>query len=311
MNKLAVVTVTYNAEENLSFFLPSLEENSECVEHVFFVDNNSSDETCSKLQSWKTSIRHTITKHAKNYGYAYAVNVGIQQARDMGYEYILVTNNDIIFHQGCFAQLLNDRESTGAHVVGVPASTNPTLLGLGCTLDRSSRMPATPPTREREGLPLAIEQDPTPSVDFVHGGTILFTKKFFDALGLYDTNLFFGGDELDFMYRVYAYNTAHAEKILCVASLRSTMLCDNLSKHNNKHKLIKARGMLQGNVRVLLKHRYTPTDLGLYKAQWNMIEALAKGSILRYGVLCLFTLRALILEGYHFYTQLLRKNNTH
>jgi GT2 family glycosyltransferase len=139
VKKPALVTVTYNAENNLSFFLPSVERNKESIGGLFFIDNNSSDNTLQVLHDWKknTPERHIeILSNTKNYGYAHAINTGIRKALNAGYNQILVTNNDIIFDQGVLAQMLEDITESQADVLGIPASINATEVGLGYTLDK-------------------------------------------------------------------------------------------------------------------------------------------------------------------------------
>ncbi len=303
MKTIALVTVTFNAEDNLSFFLPSIERNLESIGAVFFVDNNSSDNTFYKLSEWKkeTGCPIDITLNDKNFGYAYAINIGIQKALDAGFEHILVTNNDVIFQAGMLRQILADLKESGADVVGIPSSINQEEIGLGYMLSRDLDLPTPVPPIQRNAIADRSTHNPLPPVDFVHGGTILFTKRFFDAIGLYDGDLFFGGDEIDFLYRVHSYNKAFPEKITCVVSLRAFLLMDNLSKHNTRHKIIKALGILQGTARVYLKHRFVPESPGLYKVQYEIIKSLAKGSWFKYFILFLFSVRALFLEILKYY----------
>jgi GT2 family glycosyltransferase len=300
---IALVTVTFNAEDNLSFFLPSIERNLESIGVVFFVDNNSSDNTFYKLNGWKKEVGCPVdvTLNEKNFGYAYAINTGIQKAREAGFEHILVTNNDVIFEEGMLDQMLKDLKDSGADVMGIPSSINQHEVGLGYMLSKDLNLPTPVPPIQRGEIQSLSIQNPLPPVDFVHGGTILFTKRFFDTIGLYDGDLFFGGDEIDFLYRVHSYNKSHTDKITCIVSLRAFLMMDNLSKHNTRHKVTKALRILQGTARVYLKHRFTPESLGLYKVQYKIITSLAKGSWFKYIILYAFSVRALFLEIVKYY----------
>lgn len=313
MKKLAIVTVTYNAERNLSFFLPSLVKNRESIDTVYCIDNASSDQTVHALTSFKEEGSFPapieIITHTENYGYTYAVNRGIQKALEDGFEYICVTNNDIIFNEGFFSQMIEDAEMSKADVLGVPASINAEHVGFGYTLDTTTYLPKKDTPTQRKELAGEIIKNPLPSIDFPHGGTLLFSRYFFEEIGLYDHHLFFGGDELDFLYRVTAYNASHPVKIICAVSLRSFLLMDNLSKHNTGHKIIKAKRMLQGNARVNLKHRFTPTQLGLYKEQHSLIQTLSKGRLIRYIALYLFSLRGLCIEILRYYRTILSRKD--
>jgi glycosyltransferase involved in cell wall biosynthesis len=306
VKKLALVTVTYNAEQNLSFFLPSVERNKEMIDGLFFIDNNSSDNTLPVLHDWKkkNTERHIeILSNTKNYGYAHAINTGIQKALKTGCDYILVTNNDIVFNDGMITQMLEDIIESQADVLGIPASVSTTDVGFGYILDGKTLLPAKILPTLRKDVEMMCASNPLPRVDFAHGGTILFTRRFFDEIGLYDDELFFGGDELDFLYRVHAYNEIHEHKISCAVSLRGFLKMDNLTKHNGRHKTTKAKRILQGTARVYLKHRFSPTDLGLYREQYTAIESLAKGKLLRYVVLLLFSLRAFTIEICKYYAK--------
>lgn len=306
MKKLAIITVTYNAEKNLSFFLPSIEKNKEAIQGVYFADNNSHDNTISILESWDKLDSVTIIKNSKNYGYAHAINMGIQRALDDGFDYFCVTNNDIVFNEGFLADLLNEAVTNNIDALGVPASINETDLGLGYTLDTNTFLPKKNPPLQRVAVFSMITENPLPSIDAPHGGTILFSRRFFKVVGLYDSQLFFGGDELDFLYRIYKYNTSHEQKIKCAVSISSFSKMDNLTKHNTGDKIIKARGMLQGNARVYLKHRYTPFQIGLYQEQYRLIQGLSKGSLVRYIALYLFSIRGLCIEIARYFLSTLR-----
>lgn len=313
MKRLALVTVTYNAENNLSFFLPSLVKNRESINAVYFVDNCSKDKTLKALNFFKEEgilpIPLEIIANTKNYGYTHAINIGIQKALDDGFDYICVTNNDIIFNEGFFYQMLEYATANKLDALGVPASINEEDLGFGYVLDTDTYLPKKGALIKREELAEKIKNNPLPSIDFPHGGTILFSRYFFEAVGLYDHHLFFGGDELDFLYRFTAYNASHDVKIKCAVSLRSFLLMDNLTKHNTGHKIIKAKRMLQGNARVNLKHRFTPIQIGLYKEQHTLIKSLSKGQLIRYIALYLFSLRGLCIEILRYYRTILSRKD--
>ncbi|HCC06255.1 TPA: hypothetical protein DEP94_02785 [Candidatus Nomurabacteria bacterium] len=312
MKKVALITVTYNAEKNLSFFLPSLIKNREILSGIFFVDNNSKDKTLKELENFKETQRENfdidITSNDENYGYAYAINMGIQKALETGYDYFCITNNDLIFEEGFFSQMLEDAVHNNIDALGVPASINENELGLGYKLDNETFLLKESSPLLRNKIAEEILKNPLPQIDAPHGGTILFSRFFFDEIGLYDHHLFFGGDELDFLYRITAHNTVHTPKIKCAVSLKSFLLIDNLSKHNSGHKIIKARGMLQGNARVNLKHRFTPLHIGLYKEQHKLIRGLSKGKIIRYLALYFFAFRGLCIEICKYYYEALWRN---
>ena len=293
MKKVSLVTVTYNAEENLAFFLPALQKNKTSLGSVFFVDNASQDRTGILLKDFQKES-HTFFVHTffneKNLGYSAGINKGIQEALKRGGEYILVTNNDVLFEENSLEILLSDIEKTEALALGVPTHIGGGKIALGYTIPPHAYS-------EKEIFDLADTQE----IAFPHGGTILFRRDFFKKIGFYDEGLFFGGDELDFLFRAEKYNKTAEEKVSFYSSVRSYKKVDHFTKHNTKNKFLKARKMLRGNARVYLKHKYSPTSAGLYKQQYKEIRTLAKNSFARMCVLIPLSFLGILQESFIFY----------
>lgn len=308
MSTLAIITVTYNAEDNISSFLSSLEKNKDFITGIYVVDNNSQDTTLVKLSFWNSPCTLKVVKNNKNYGYGYAINLGIKNALLLGYDYICITNNDLTFEAGLFLNLIEESEKNNIDVLGVPASINGQEVGCGHTLDPITLLPNKDIHLLRSHINKLAEETPLIPVGFPHGSTILFKKRFFKEIGNYDPELFFGGDELDFLYRIYNYNKNCTEKITTMSSLRSFSKVDNLSKHNTKHKITKAINMLQGVARIYMKHRYTPTSFGLYQEQYKLIKTLSKGKWIRCILLFLFSIRGIIIEATRYYKKKMLPN---
>lgn len=289
MSTLSIATVTYNAEKNLEIFLPSIRKNIQNIDAVYVQDNKSSDDTVLILKEFvKTVPRTHISISTKNLGYAKAINMAIQLAIKNGAENILVTNNDLTFSENALKSLLDTKEKYTADAVGMPV-----LSEKGYFMGAS----------EQSVIFYREEDFPhiDTSIDFPHGGTILFSKRFFQKIGLYDEELFFGGDEMDFLYRVKKYNMHNKDKIICVVCTDAAHLIDHRTKHDRRYLLLKATRMLQGHARVLLKHKYTPFSIGLYKEQWKEVAILGKKSFARKILLTLLSIKGIFLESVKFY----------
>ena len=76
--KIGIVTVTYNSSLVLEDF--SSIENQDFLDfHLYIIDNNSTDNTLSKINKWNFSTK-TILKNTNNIGVAAANNQGIKLA---------------------------------------------------------------------------------------------------------------------------------------------------------------------------------------------------------------------------------------
>ena len=79
MNKIAIITVTYNAAEYLSDFLNSLNLQENKNFKVFFVDNYSSDNTLELIKKY-SKFEFEIISNQANFGVAKGNNIGIKKA---------------------------------------------------------------------------------------------------------------------------------------------------------------------------------------------------------------------------------------
>jgi hypothetical protein len=231
MGKINIATVTYNSSDNLEIFIPSLIENKEFINKIIFIDNASKDDTLKKLESLKESLRQIfeikIISNKKNIGYSAGINIGIKES-------ILSENikYTLVTNNDCIFK----------------KDFLKTLIEESVKFD-------------------SLATGTKSSINFPQGGTILFRNDFFNKIGFYDEELFFGGDELDFSFRVYDYNLKNTEKIKIMMTKKIDNLLDHKSKHNRKNLLRKAYRMLRGNAHVYLKNRYTPLSYKLYKEQ--------------------------------------------
>ena len=74
MNKIAIITVTYNAAEYLSDFLNSLNLQENKNFKVFFVDNYSSDNTLELIKKY-SKFEFEIISNQANFGVAKGITL--------------------------------------------------------------------------------------------------------------------------------------------------------------------------------------------------------------------------------------------
>ncbi len=99
MKKVACIIVNYNDSlrtkklvENIQFF--------GSIDFIIVVDNCSSDNSCSVLETIK-SDKYYFIKSPRNGGYGAGNNCGARKAFDLGADYILIANPDVCFSNEC------------------------------------------------------------------------------------------------------------------------------------------------------------------------------------------------------------------
>jgi len=97
---ISIIIPNLNGEKILGLCLQSLVNQSleKPKYEIIVIDNNSNDNSIDICQSFEQkypNLNIQCIRLPKNVGYGNAINIGAKKAR---YQYILATNNDIIFH---------------------------------------------------------------------------------------------------------------------------------------------------------------------------------------------------------------------
>ena len=103
--KIGIVTVTYNSSSVLDDFFTSIEQQDYSKFNLYVIDNNSIDDTVSKLESWSFKSK-VILKNTNNLGVAAGNNQGIKLALKDGYDFVLLLNNDTVFEDKLLSKLI-------------------------------------------------------------------------------------------------------------------------------------------------------------------------------------------------------------
>lgn len=114
------LTDSDRALDGISFIIPTWNKGplvKRCVENlahiasheapqlkkeIIVVDNGSTDDTIKRLEELETNIPLHIVKLDKNYSFAPAINIGVEQAK---YNYVYLLNNDMFVQKGFLSEL--------------------------------------------------------------------------------------------------------------------------------------------------------------------------------------------------------------
>ena len=100
---LGIIILNYQTWEISIRCMESIKDTiGEIPYHIYLVDNASPILMPEICQNYLAKHRETVSflQAAENRGYAAGNNIGIRQALDDHCEYLLITNNDIVFQQG-------------------------------------------------------------------------------------------------------------------------------------------------------------------------------------------------------------------
>ena len=99
--KATVIIPNYNGKKYIRGCLDSLRLQSEKDFDILVVDNDSKDGSVDIILEEYPQVR--LIRNDKNYGFSYAVNVGIKASTA---KYVILLNNDTVAHKDFVKELI-------------------------------------------------------------------------------------------------------------------------------------------------------------------------------------------------------------
>ena len=194
--RLALITVTYNSSMVLDDFLNAL--GAQCADNwiLIAIDNASQDDTRAKLEEWRGHKDLVFNPH--NAGFASATNQGIQRARAIGCEAVVLLNNDTTFGADFTRKLLEFYDKSGALLIApvVTYYDRPEInwYSGGRLTHWRGGFQALVDTQNHEGGSWPAQ--------FAPGCALFVAMDVFDRVGLLDEQFFVYWEDIDFALRV-------------------------------------------------------------------------------------------------------------
>jgi GT2 family glycosyltransferase len=196
MATTAIVIPTFNRRSTLLLALSKIFEYPPAGYQVIVVDSGSSDSTADAVRRQFPQVY--LIAGDSSWWWAAATNAGARKAKDFGCSHVLTYNDDNVATSTLFANLFQAAES----------APNSIVSAVCCYRDRpdlvffAGRMRA-----QRSDRFYYLDHDtPLPAlgkglrrVDMLHGMCTLFPMAVFDAVGLFNEQVFpqaFGDDDL-------------------------------------------------------------------------------------------------------------------
>ena len=202
MDKIGVVTITYNSADVLQLFLDCVWQQTHNNLVLYVIDNASQDTTHSILEKEDDS-RLQILNNSTNFGVAKANNQGIKSAIADSCDQVLFINNDVEFETTLIEKLLQVQAEKSCSLVTpkMMYSDNPNHIWYAGSwfIKKKGYLPLHRGMRELE----EGQYDKIIEVEYAPTCCLLAKKEVFHDIGLMDEKYFVYFDDTDFSYRVW------------------------------------------------------------------------------------------------------------
>ena len=298
MNELSIVIVNYKTWDKLAFCLDSILKQIEIEIQVIVVDNNSNDNKFFVFQQkykWVTWI-----ENSKNYGFAKACNIGIENAKSKWY---LFLNPDTILEPKSIHSLINYcNEKTEHRIIGIKQlnenKKNSNSYGLFLNFWSLSGL-IRPLIRLKKGSYKSINSKEIANPDWISGSFIMIRKKDFELINGWDESYWMYYEDMDLCKR--------AKKINLKVSLLNNWSCIHFhgasSRKNTKIKIITKSEVIVSSHIFLEKHSQKS-----YKFLIHLILILIQLTELSFGSICSNRKRRMLFDSLRYWSGGLLKN---
>ena len=202
MDKIGLVTITYNSSDVLPSFLDCVWQQTHNNLVLYIVDNASQDATRSILKMEHDS-RLKIINNSTNFGVAKANNQGIENAIADGCDQVLIINNDVEFETTLIEKLLQVQAEKSCSLVTPKMmyfdDPNHIWYAGSWFIKKKGYLPLHRGMKQLdEG-----QYDKIVEVEYAPTCCLLAKKEVFQDIGLMDEKYFVYFDDTDFSYRVW------------------------------------------------------------------------------------------------------------
>lgn len=200
---VAAVVVTYNRKQLLVHCLEAVLAQTRPVEHIFIVDNASTDGTPDFLraQGYLDRPGVELIRLPRNAGGAGGFHAGTQRAVATGSTWLWLMDDDGRPELTCLEKLLEHADRYDVLGPAIVDPDEPSVLNwIGRVTGPSGKLTGGGYVRTREQLERhardgVFEGD----AGFFNG--VIFRRRAFEAVGAINAALFIRGDETDYYYR--------------------------------------------------------------------------------------------------------------
>lgn len=204
VKKVGLVTVLFNSPVVLPDFYLSIEKQNYLNSHLYIVDNSTNKESESLTRDilQTKNINYTfISNEGNNVGVAQANNQGIEKALEDGCEYVLLTNNDLIFDGAdTLSKMVSLAENERCKLVSPVIFSYPERKVWYAGAFFNKKKAIAPHLFEGADYKDVFANIPN-ECDYAPTCFLLVHASVFSAIGMMDSRYFAYYDDTDFLYR--------------------------------------------------------------------------------------------------------------
>jgi hypothetical protein len=199
MDNIYIVVLTWNNYYDTKECIESLIAVKQPQLSILVVDNASTDESVKKLKIEYPDL--SFLELPENIGISGGYNAGIEYALSENADFIVVTNNDIVFLEDTIDKLKKFALSKNNVGIVVPKTINyynhELLAGVG------GKWRKFPPSVKMIGwnVPYTKKYNKVINLEYAISSCYLITKDLVNQIGYYDTGYFFYNDDWDYSIR--------------------------------------------------------------------------------------------------------------
>lgn len=204
MNKIGIVTVLYNSEKVLQEFFETLDKQTFKDFKLYVVDNASPDNSLEEVERLAKTVSFDteIIAEKENWGVAKGNNIGIKRALEEGCEYILLSNNDLVFNHDDTVEVMIKKmyDNKNIHILTpkIYRYQDPNAIWFAGGDFNKYKTGCIHYDRDKQDVgQFEIEK----KINYGPTCFCLIRKEVFDKIGLMDEWYFVYYDDGDFMYR--------------------------------------------------------------------------------------------------------------
>ncbi len=200
MNKIGIVTVTFNSSSVLNEFMQSCLKQSYHNFILYVIDSGSSDNTLDLLKVY-TDKRIVVIDTGYNIGFAAGSNRGIQRAFTDGCDYICLLNNDTVFNSNLFSILLSNLELANVDMAAPKMMYHEPYNKIWYAGGEFKKRHEYKVIHYGENEIDIGQYDNPGFCEFAPMCCVLFKKECFDRIGLLDEKFFVYSEDADWFLR--------------------------------------------------------------------------------------------------------------
>lgn len=197
---LGIVIINYNKYEKTIECIDSVFETAKCDYKIYLLDNASANESYDTLsEKYGSNDKIALIKSDKNLGYAKGNNLCLEYAKKDNCNYVLISNNDIIFQNGSIDTLLKDIQ-TGEHLLVEPFIRNKDGSVQICVkkerptfkqyMQFSTYLQNLVPNKKKDAYYKNLQPNEKSDVYWASGACFIADMKKFESIGFFDPHTF-------------------------------------------------------------------------------------------------------------------------